>query len=528
MANDSSTSVEFLSIASDIFRDKLLSDTADLRFYSEDFSEEYADIALAVFRPESTDDVVQLIRLAAKHDISVVARGGGMSYTKSHMPQNRRTVVIDTSTLASIIKIDVENRYVVVEPGVTWNKLRQALADTGYRVPYLGTLSGMIATVGGGASQNATGMGRMTLAEHILGLEVVLGNGDVVMTGSSITKNTLPFYRYNGPDLTGLFLCDSGAFGIKTKIVLYLEPIPCVAFGCVAFESRTKLVEAQSEMAKTNFHTEAFAFDEYFVEQYAKHPRPSRAEIKEMLRSYWAAPGNKSLLGLIKLYRSWHPKGLGYLSGKGTVMYYTAEGHDQCAANRARRKIDRIMRKHGGKLIPTSIPFALRHGPFLNIADMMTNSAGEVNYPINAKLAVSQAESAMKIYLEFVQEHKIEMERLGVRMACNTLLHGHFFGIEPVVFWKKPLSHYRRSFASDSAKRASDQVRDNDESTAFAISLRYKLAQRFRELGALHVQWGRVYGYSEAIERAGTKSFLRGIKQLVDPHQVINPGVLGL
>ncbi len=112
-----------------------------------------------------------------------------------------------------------------------------------------------------GLSQNATGMGRMTLAEHVLGLEVVLGDGRILKTGSWATKNTAPFYRYNGPDLTGMFLCDSGAFGIKTKVHLLLEPWPKMSFGCVTFPDRVSLVRAQAAMAQTGLHTEAFAFD---------------------------------------------------------------------------------------------------------------------------------------------------------------------------------------------------------------------------------------------------------------------------
>jgi len=84
----------------------------------------------------------------------------------------------------------LRDRCAVVETGVTWFQLREALAGTGYRVPHQGTYSGRTATIGGGSSQNATGMGRGTLAEHVLGLEVVLGDGSIVQTGSSMISNT--------------------------------------------------------------------------------------------------------------------------------------------------------------------------------------------------------------------------------------------------------------------------------------------------------------------------------------------------
>lgn len=520
---------KFLAIVSTLLpQDRVILGEQDRAFYSRDFSEENTPIGIAVLRPNSAAEVSRIVKAAGLCGISVVARGGGMSYTKSHTPANTHTVILDMGGLNSILRIDTEDRYAIVEPGVTWSQLREALRPTGYRVPYLGTLSGMIATVGGGASQNATGMGRMTLAEHIVGLEVVLGNGDLITTGSSITRNTLPIYRYNGPDFTGMFLCDSGSLGIKTRIFLHLEPSPCASYGCVAFKDRLCLVRAQREMARANLHTEAFAFDEYFVEEYARHPSPGKEDVRKMLASYWSAKGTKSLRGAINLLRAWHPKGLQFLAGRGTVMYYICEGHDLAAADRARRQVDAIVRRNQGTLIPSTIPFALRHGPFLNIGDMMTNARGEVNYPVNAKFAASQAERAMSTYLEFLEANKAQMAKFGVRMACNTLLHGHFFGLEPVVFWKKPLSPYRAHFASDQARQASASVVEDAECTAYATSLRYQLAERFRAMGALHVQWGKVYSYCDSLSSPEASRFAKGLKALVDPQHVINPGSLGL
>ena len=211
--------------------DRVLTSPEDRRFFSLDFSEQPGEMPLAVVKPCSSDDVAEIVRISSKAGIAVNTRGGGMSYTRGHVPIRPDTIIVDATGLKQIIEINTQDRYVVLETGVTWAELRKALRGTGMRVPYLGTLSGNIATVGGGLSQNATGMGRMTLAEHVLGLEVVLGDGRVVRTGSWSGKNTAPFYRYFGPDITEMFLCDSGAFGIKTKVVLQLEPWPKMSFG---------------------------------------------------------------------------------------------------------------------------------------------------------------------------------------------------------------------------------------------------------------------------------------------------------
>ena len=78
------------------------------------------------------------------------------------------------------------------------------------------------------------------------------------------TSGTAPFYRYNGPDLTGMFLCDSGAFGIKTKVHLLLEPWPKMSLRLRDLPNRVAVAEAQAAMAQSGLHTEAFNFDGLF------------------------------------------------------------------------------------------------------------------------------------------------------------------------------------------------------------------------------------------------------------------------
>ncbi|MES3000749.1 MAG: FAD-binding oxidoreductase [Pseudomonadota bacterium] len=502
-------------------------DLEQRRFYSLDFSEEPGEIALAVVRPRSVEDISALMKIASEEGLAVNTRGGGMSYTKGHVPVHPRTLVIDNAGFDKIIEINKVDRYITLETGVRWVDLRKALQGTGLRVPYLGTLSGNFATVGGGLSQNATGMGRMTLAEHVLGLEVVLGDGRVVRTGSWATSGTAPFYRYNGPDLTGMFLCDSGAFGVKTKVHLLLEPWPKMSFGCVSFPDRISLVQAQAEMAQSGLHTEAFAFDGYFVGEYAGKPSPPAAEKREMVRRFMADNPNK-WRAVRALLRAWHPSGLGFLRGLPNAMYYIAEAADQAAADRVQKRIAAICDRHGARKLPTTIPFGLRYGPYLNVGEIMANREGEVNFPINAKFPASKAVDAMRAFEEFAAENAELMKKHGIRLACNSLLHGHFWGIEPVIFWKRPLGPYRAHYATPDRKAKSQEITEDADRTTVALDLRYRLQRRFREMGSMHVQWAKSYPFKDALEGQAAWSLLEQIKDAVDPSHVVNPGVLGL
>lgn len=507
--------------------DAVLTSLEERRFYSLDFSEEPGETAMAVVKPQTAKQVAGIVRIAHRAGVAVNTRGGAMSYTRAHVPLRADTIMVDATGLNRIIEVNTTDRYVTLETGVRWRELRAALRGTGFRVPYIGTLSGNFATVGGGLSQNATGMGRMTLAEHVLGLEVVLGDGRTMRTGSWATKGTKPFYRYNGPDLTGMFLCDSGAFAIKTKVHLLLEPVPKVSFGCVAFDDRVALVEAQAELAQTGLQTEAFAFDGHFVSEYAKHPAPPPAEKRQMVKHFMADHPNK-IRALRNLLRAWHPKGLGFLEGLKNVMYYSAEAHDQAAADRMEARIAAICKRHGGKAVPTTIPFGLRYGPFLNVGEIMANRAGEVNFPINAKFPASLAAPAMRAFEAFLAENRAMLDAHGIRVACNSLLHGHFWGIEPVIFWKRPLGPYRMHYATPDRRERSQGIEENTARTAAAIDFRHRLTRMFREMGSLHVQWAKSYPYRDALEGGATWDFLTQLKRAADPGHTLNPGALGL
>jgi FAD/FMN-containing dehydrogenase len=108
------------------------------------------------------------------------------------------------------------------------------------------------------------------------------------------------------------------------------------------------------------------------------------------------------------------------------------------------------------------------------------------------------------------------------------LLHGHFWGIEPVIFWKRPLGPYRAHYATEERRLSSQDVEENAERTAAALDLRYRMQRMFREMGSLHVQWAKSYPFAKALEGQTAWHLLQQIKQITDPSHVINPGVLGL
>lgn len=105
-------------------------------------------------------------------------------------------MLIDTGGLDKVVEINVRDAYVVVEAGVTWEALQQALQAKGVRTPYFGPMSGSHATVGGALSQGSVFHGSArygSSADSVLGLEVVTANGEILRTGSAARKAVAAF-----------------------------------------------------------------------------------------------------------------------------------------------------------------------------------------------------------------------------------------------------------------------------------------------------------------------------------------------
>lgn len=199
--------------------DNLITDTESLSFYSTDIFETAREQAVAIVRPNNADELIQVTQTCIKNEVPVIVRGGGASYTGGYLPVLKNTLIIDTKNLKAI-EINEEDMYVTVEPGVTWLELYESLKPLGLRTPFWGPFSGKVATVGGSMSFHALshGTNNAVSADSLSSLQVVLGNGDIIETGSQgKDSQTSRFFRYYGPDIGGFFLGDSGALGVKNS-----------------------------------------------------------------------------------------------------------------------------------------------------------------------------------------------------------------------------------------------------------------------------------------------------------------------
>lgn len=205
-----------------VFRDPL-----DLLTYQRDCSVIAPGEASVLVRPTSSAEISSVLKRAQATGTPVYARGAGTMYAGGVNP-TAGGVVLDLSAMDRILEIDPARGVVVVEPGVRFGSLSQALKPLGLTVGIIPSTA-PTATVGGAASAHALGTGsarHQSFADEVVGLQVVLPDGRVIETGSAAARGK-HFHRFGmGPDLTGLFLGADGTMGVITAIALWLHPLP--------------------------------------------------------------------------------------------------------------------------------------------------------------------------------------------------------------------------------------------------------------------------------------------------------------
>ncbi|MFN3989494.1 MAG: FAD-binding oxidoreductase [Erythrobacter sp.] len=499
----------------------LLTDEPSLALYSHDVLGQGAP-PLAVFRPASVDELAAGVGAATRAGIAVVPRGGGMSYTGGYLYSGGPHILIDTGALTQIIEVNETDLTALVEVGCTWDTLNTALAARGLRALAWGTLSGIRATIGGGMSQNGTFWGARggTVVDGAISFDVVLADGRIVSTGSD-------FFRPYGPDLTGLFAADCGAFGVKARVRLKLvKQARAHAYGSFAFASHEGLLSAMSAIARGELASESFAFDPFLQSQRMKRDSLSSdaRQLGNMMKAEAKAGGVlKALTGAAKVALA----GRGFLKDVPFSLHCIADGRHQPGVDADMAEITAIVREHGGTVVEHSIPKILRANPFPP-PNSMLGPGGERWVPVHGFLPHSKLIPAWEQLQALWAAHGEDMARLKVETGALLAATGRSSClIEPVFYWpgaQNPL----HSHAIEPAHLARlPRLANDDAANALVDHLKREVIGIFQRLGAIHLQIARTYPLRASHDPAAWE-MLRALKAHVDPKGLMNPGVLGL
>ena len=526
--NNSATHTESLiaRLQALIGPDRLLSDEANRRLYSQDIWEQ-GELAALVIQPADSRQLADAVAAITSAGFAVVARGGGMSYTKAYTPSEPECVIVDTSAMNRVLEINTEDMYVTVEAGCSWKQLHEALAPTGLRTPYWGTLSGIKATVGGSISQNSVfwGSGQYGSAvDSVVSVGVVLADGSLLNTGSAAQLHARPFFRHFGPDLTGLFCADSGALGIKATVTLRLMPVlPAREQATFDFENGDQMLAAMAAIARADIASECFAFDPRITEL-----RSGPDRLANDVRAF--AGVLKSSGSLFKALRDGLKiafAGRRFMKQIQWPMHVLIEQRSDAAVSAALDLAREIVFRHGGREIENTIPKVVRANPFGPLNNIV-GPKGERWAPTHGLVALSQGPATLAALEAIFARHRDAINQHGIItgylfncLSTNGLL------IEPVFFWPEPLREIHRQTMQAEFFATLPTREENPEAHAAVAAIKQDLMDYFRDAGAVHLQIGRSYHYASGLE-AAPLALIRQIKQAVDPQRRINPGVLGL
>ncbi|MBD3214011.1 MAG: FAD-binding protein [Candidatus Lokiarchaeota archaeon] len=444
-------------------------------------------------RPESTQQIVNIVKIANNEKVPIVPRGGGCGLMGGSKPVSKECILLDLTRMDKILDIDEENNTVTVQCGINWSRLNAILFDKGYYTGNMGPGSGLNASIGGGLSHHSGGGGGCAkygkCSENCVGLQVVLGTGDVIILGSQESFYVKkPFVRLGlGPDLMGIFLGDNGTMGIKTEATLKIYPKPPY------FSGKTFLLE---ENPYEN----------------------TRDMVMEMIQKGWS----KSL-GIYDYFFTPPPPAFGISADNliktwedinGGVIFYVTEAYDETILERNSEILENIAKKYSTKeLGPTP-----EEG---NITDWFYGEQGHWqvyhsllsllspdSFACTTEVMVPIARLAEILHMidKWEEEHNEEMLEADV-----------FSGVSHVVM----LPHNSCYIGGGLAATSNENLKDN------VISLWKDQFEMLLKNGAVLYMCGQIGSHvlvDSLIYNFEFYKFFSQVKNLVDPNHIISPG----
>jgi FAD/FMN-containing dehydrogenase len=416
--------------------------------------------------------------------------------------------------------------YVIVQPGVTWARLNETLQAKGLRTPFFGPFSGLVATVGGSLSQNSVTWGTGVFGvsgESPLGVEVVLGNGATIRTGSWGGAHGVPFLRSYGPDLTGLFMGDCGAFGIKTAISLRLMPRNTHVMGLsFSFQNFDSMLAGMEAAAREGLNLTNFGLDPAL-----QQGQIGKADAATALQSALAVfKSSRNIFDGCRQVLKMALAGRGFLKNAVFSAHWVVDGLDDAHCRAAVARLRKVLQPHGAE-VPATVPTVANAMPFMPLYNVRS-PLGERWVPVHGILPFSRVEAFRRDLQAYyaanearMREHKIRYGGMFMTVGTNAFLY------EPVFYWADVLNITQERLLPEGYAATLPKFDDNPAGRAIVDEMKKGIADLFHRHGAAHLQIGKFYPYMRDRD-PDTARMIREIKALMDPARRMNPGSLGL
>ncbi|MEK9720318.1 MAG: FAD-binding oxidoreductase, partial [Quisquiliibacterium sp.] len=228
---DPAQSAALLADLGSTFAGRLLTETDQTAPFLLDWRKRYLGKAMAVAQPESADQVAQVVRWCAQHQIAVVPQGGNTGLVGGGVPdESGRTILLSLARMNRVRDVDTINNTITVEAGCILQNLQKTARDAGRLFPLsLGAEGSCM--IGGNLSTNAGGVQVLRYGnarDLCLGLEVVTPSGEIWNGLRGLRKDN------TGYDLKDLFIGAEGTLGVITAATMKLYPLPVAQVTAIA------------------------------------------------------------------------------------------------------------------------------------------------------------------------------------------------------------------------------------------------------------------------------------------------------
>ena len=223
--------------------ESVLHEPIQLLTYECDALPHLRETPAVVVIPRSASEVQQVVRVCSRAQVPFVARGHGTGLSGGALPVPGG-VVISLARLNRVLDVDIPNRQVTVEPGVTNLEITRQVAPFGYYYAP-DPSSQQVCSIGGNVAENSGGAHCLKYGfttHHVLAVEAVLPDGELVQIGSPLADTP-------GPDLLGVLIGSEGTLAVVTKVVVRILRRPeAVQTLLAAFDTISAGGEAVSEI----------------------------------------------------------------------------------------------------------------------------------------------------------------------------------------------------------------------------------------------------------------------------------------
>ena len=209
---------------------RVLTGVAELREFRDPFQFETWDenTTSAVLMPETVEEIQEIVRVAGRHGVPLWTHSTGRNNGYGGpAPRVGGSVIVSLRNMNRVLEIDEESAYAVVEPGVRWFDLYEAIKAGGHRLMLSIADLGWGSVIGNTLDHGVTYMPNGVDMSAACGMEVVLADGSLLRTGMGAMPGNRAWHLYKrglGPTLDQLFMQSN--FGIVTKMGVWLMPYP--------------------------------------------------------------------------------------------------------------------------------------------------------------------------------------------------------------------------------------------------------------------------------------------------------------